>query len=60
MCYTKNQAETGTEEKVKNAHTLWTTLHRGLGCLEVTMEERFDTDQEHQPGTIQLGATQFC
>ena len=59
MCYHKTQAETETEKKGKNAHTLDYTPPR-IRSLRGDGGEKFNIDQEHQPGTVQLSATQFC
>ena len=59
MCYNENQAETETEKKVKNAHSLDYTPPR-IGSLRGDDGGKFDVYQEHQPGTVQLSATQFC
>ena len=59
MYYNENHAESRTEKKVKNAHSLDCTPPR-IGSLRGDDGGKFDVYQEHQPGTVQLSATQLC
>ena len=51
MCYNESQAETETEKKVKNAHSLDYTPPR-IGSLRSDDGGKFDVYQERQPGTV--------
>ena len=57
MCYNKNQAD--TEESEECTCSLDYTPPR-IRSLRGDDGEKFDINQEHQPGTVQLSATQLC